>query len=71
MSGTNGIAIKGVKKLFGSEVEATDLRAGATMIIAGLAAKGKTKVDNIEHILRGYVDIDKKLNALGARITRE
>ena len=68
---TNGIAIKGVKKLSGSEVESTDLRGGAAMIIAGLAAKGTTKVDNIGHILRGYVDIDKKLNSLGAKITKE
>ena len=69
-AGCNGIAIKGVRNLSGAEVEATDLRAGATMIVAGLAAKGRTTVENIEHILRGYVDIDKKLNALGARITR-
>jgi len=69
--GTNGIAIKGVKKLSGSEVDSTDLRGGAAMIIAGLASKGKTKVDNIAHILRGYVDIDKKLNSLGAKITKE
>ena len=41
------------------------------MIIAGLAAKGRTKVDNIDHILRGYVNIDKKLNSLGAKIVKE
>ena len=69
--GTNGIAIKGVKKLSGAEVASTDLRGGAAMIIAGLVAKGKTKVDNIGHILRGYVNIDKKLNSLGAKITKE
>jgi len=64
-------AIKGVKKLSGMEVSATDLRGGAAMIIAGLAAKGKTKIDNIGHILRGYENIDKKLNSLGAKVSKE
>ncbi len=60
--------IKGVKKLSGTEVDATDLRGGATLILAGLAARGKTKVNNIEYILRGYENIDNKLNSLGAKI---
>lgn len=60
--------IKGVRKLNGGKVKSTDLRGGAALIIAGLAAKGKTKVDNIEHILRGYENLDKKLNSLGARV---
>jgi len=63
--------ITGVRKLKGTEVSATDLRGGAAAVVAALAAKGKTKVDNIEHILRGYENLDKKLNSLGAKITRE
>lgn len=63
--------IKGVRRLSGAEVFATDLRGGAAMVIAGLEAKGKTKVNNIEYILRGYENFDKKLNSLGAKITRE
>ena len=60
--------VKGVKRLSHANVEATDLRGGAAMVLAGLIAKGKTKVSNIEYILRGYENIDKKLNELGARI---
>ena len=59
---------KGVRKLNGAVVEATDLRGGAAVVIAGLVAKGKTKVNNIEYILRGYENLDKKLNKLGAKI---
>lgn len=60
--------IKGVRKLSGATVEATDLRGGAAVVIAGLVAKGKTKVNNIEYILRGYENLDKKLSKLGAKI---
>ena len=63
--------IKGVRKLFGANVLATDLRGGAALVIAGLIAKGKTRVDNIEYILRGYESLDVKLNSLGAKITKE
>ncbi len=63
--------IKGVRKLNGVNVKATDLRGGAALVIAGLVSKGKTKVENIEYILRGYEDLDKKLNKLGAKITKE
>ena len=63
--------IKGVRKLVGANVEATDLRGGATLVIAGLAAKGKTRVNKIEYILRGYDSLDKKLSKLGARISIE
>ena len=63
--------IKGVRKLNGATVEATDLRGGAAVVIAGLAAKGKTTVNNIEYILRGYENLDKKLNKLGANIQQE
>ena len=60
--------VKGVRKLSGATVEATDLRGGAAVVVAGLVAKGKTKVNNIEYILRGYENLDKKLNKLGAKI---
>ena len=61
--------IKGVRKLSGTNVKATDLRGAATMILAGLVAKGKTSIDGIEYLLRGYEDLDKKLNGLGAKIS--
>ena len=60
--------IKGVRKLYKANVESTDLRGGAAVVIAALSAKGKTKVNNIEHILRGYEKFEKKLNKLGAKI---
>ncbi len=63
--------IKGVRKLNGTNVKAGDLRGGAALVIAGLVAKGKTTVENIEYILRGYENLDKKLNNLGAKITKE
>lgn len=68
----NNLAIiEGIKNLSGARVRATDLRAGAAMVIAGLIANGITEVTNIEHIDRGYPFIEKKFNALGANITRE
>lgn len=60
--------IRGVKELTGAHVKASDLRAGAALIIAGLSAQGKTVVMENEHIERGYEDIDKKLNRMGAHI---
>ena len=60
--------IKGTRKLYGTEVKATDLRGGASLVLAGLIAKGTTKVDNIEYILRGYENLDEKLKTLGAKI---
>ena len=60
--------IKGTRKLYGSTVKSTDLRGGASMVLAGLVAKGKTEVDEIKYILRGYEGLDKKLNSLGASI---
>lgn len=62
--------VKGVKNLTGAKVEATDLRAGAAMIIAGLIAKGTTTVSSIKYIDRGYEDIVQKLSAVGADIKR-
>jgi len=61
--------IKGVRKLSGTSVKATDLRGAATMVLAGLVAKGKTNIDGIEYLLRGYENLDKKLNCLGAKIS--
>ena len=60
--------IKGTRTLYGTKVNSTDLRGGASMVLAGLSAKGTTKVDNIEYILRGYEKLDEKLNNLGAEI---
>ncbi len=62
--------IEGKPVLTGAEVKATDLRAGAALVIAGLAAKGVTEITDIEHIDRGYVNMDEKLNAMGASIKR-
>ena len=61
--------IKGPSKLIGTEVAASDLRAGAALIIAGLIAEGTTKISNIEHILRGYEDLVYKLSSVGAEIS--
>ena len=61
--------IVGPKKLIGTEVVATDLRAGAAMVAAGLKAEGKTTITNAEHILRGYEKIVEKLTNVGAKIS--
>ncbi len=63
--------IKGVRKLHGADVESTDLRGGASMILAGLSAKGNTKVGKLNYVFRGYDQLDKKLKELGANIIRE
>jgi UDP-N-acetylglucosamine 1-carboxyvinyltransferase len=62
--------VKGGKPLSGAPVMASDLRASAALVIAGLAAKGTTQVNRVYHIDRGYEDIDGKLRRLGARIER-
>ena len=62
--------IKGVRKLYGANVKATDLRGGASVVMAGIAAKGMTKVENIEYILRGYEKFDKKLQNIGVDILK-
>ncbi|NMB97934.1 MAG: UDP-N-acetylglucosamine 1-carboxyvinyltransferase, partial [Clostridiaceae bacterium] len=64
------VVVEGKSKLMGTQVKATDLRAGAALIIAGLSAEGTTEVEDIEHIDRGYVKIDDKLRALGVDIYR-
>lgn len=64
-------SINGPTKLFGDTVTATDLRAGASLVIAGLVAQGITTIREVYHIDRGYEKIDENLRALGARIWRE
>ena len=60
--------IRGVDGLHGARVKATDLRAGAALIMAGLAAEGETVVDDMVHVWRGYEAIDEKLKSLGAKV---
>lgn len=66
----NTAIITGVEKLTGAPVMATDLRASASLILAGLAAKGETIVERIYHVDRGYESIEKKISTLGANIKR-
>ena len=60
--------IRGTRKLYGANVKATDLRGGAALVLAGLSAKGITKIENIEYVLRGYENFDKKLRKIGGNI---
>lgn len=60
--------IKGVKRLYGANVKATDLRGGASLVLAATVAKGTTKIENIEYIQRGYEKFDKKLQSIGVDI---
>lgn len=62
--------VAGVEKLTGAKVKSTDLRAGASLILAGLVAKGETEISDIHHIERGYFEIEKKLKNLGAKIRK-
>jgi UDP-N-acetylglucosamine 1-carboxyvinyltransferase len=62
--------VRGVEKLSGAPVMATDLRASASLILAGLVAGGDTVIDRIYHLDRGYENIEEKLSALGAQIRR-
>ena len=66
----NVAIVTGVEKLTGAQVSAPDLRAGAALVIAGLAAEGYTIVDDIEYIQRGYEHFEKKLASLGAMIEK-
>ena len=66
----NTAVVKGVERLQGAKVMATDLRASAGLVIAGLVAEGETVIDRIYHLDRGYEALEKKLGALGARIER-
>lgn len=60
--------VQGVPSLYGASVQATDLRGGAALIIAGLAAQGKTIISNMCHVQRGYEDIEGNLKAMGAQV---
>jgi UDP-N-acetylglucosamine 1-carboxyvinyltransferase len=62
--------IEGCARLTGAKVKATDLRAGAALILAGLCAQGTTEILDIDHVDRGYIKIDEKLRKLGADISR-
>lgn len=62
--------VRGVKRLSGAPVMATDLRASASLVLAGLAAKGQTLISRVYHIDRGYQEMEKKLSKLGASIRR-
>jgi UDP-N-acetylglucosamine 1-carboxyvinyltransferase len=66
----NMAVIEGVQSLNGSEVKATDLRAGAALILAGLIAEGETVVTDIYHVDRGYMNLEDQLRELGADIER-
>jgi UDP-N-acetylglucosamine 1-carboxyvinyltransferase len=66
----NTAIIRGVERLEGATVMATDLRASASLVIAGLVARGTTTVDRIYHLDRGYERIEEKLGQLGARVQR-
>jgi len=62
--------VTGVEKLAGTQVTAPDLRAGAALVLAGLAAEGETEVYGVLHIDRGYENLETKLRSLGASIDR-
>ena len=64
------VIVQGVKRLVGAPVMASDLRASAALVLAGLAARGTTRVNRVYHIERGYERIDEKLRAVGAEIER-
>ena len=66
----NTAVVRGVDKLQGATVMATDLRASASLVIAGLVAEGETEIERIYHLDRGYEGLEKKLAALGARVER-
>ena len=61
---------EGVKKLSGAPVYSTDLRAGAALVIAGTAAEGISEIYNLQHIDRGYENIEEKFRKIGAKIKR-
>jgi UDP-N-acetylglucosamine 1-carboxyvinyltransferase len=67
----NSAIVKGVRQLSGAPVMASDLRASAALVLAGLVAKGKTDISRIYHLDRGYDRIEEKLSGLGANIRRE
>ena len=66
----NSAFVKGVKELKGAQVMSTDIRASASLVIAGLIAKGRTDISRVYHIDRGYERIEEKFHSLGAKIFR-
>jgi UDP-N-acetylglucosamine 1-carboxyvinyltransferase len=66
----NSALVRGVRTLDGAKVMATDLRASACLVLAGLVAGGETVIDRVYHLDRGYECIEEKLSQLGARIRR-
>jgi UDP-N-acetylglucosamine 1-carboxyvinyltransferase len=68
---TGSAIVEGVKQLYGAPVMASDLRASAALVIAGLVAKGKTEILRIYHLDRGYEELDQKLAGIGAKVSRE
>ena len=62
------VKVNGPQKLYGAKVDARDVRTGAALVIAGLIAKGKTEIKNIEHIERGYENLVERLKSSGASI---
>jgi len=72
LQNNNSVAlVKGVVRLVGAQVMATDLRASARLVIAGIAADGETTVDRVYHIDRGYQQIEERMQRLGVDIRRE
>jgi UDP-N-acetylglucosamine 1-carboxyvinyltransferase len=67
----NSAIVKGIDRLKGAPVMATDLRASASLVVAGLAAHGSTEISRIYHLERGYEDMVGKLQGLGARVRKE
>ena len=66
----NSAIIRGKKRLSGAEVMASDLRASAALVLAGLTCRNKTEIHRVYHIDRGYENLEEKLKQLGADITR-
>lgn len=62
--------IRGTRKLYGANIKARDLRGGAALVLAGIAGKGITTIQNIEYILRGYENLDKKIRKIGGNIEK-
>ena len=66
----NAVTVKGVPALSGAAIMASDIRAGAALVIAALSATGRTDIQRVYHIDRGYERLERKLRSLGARIRR-
>ncbi len=71
VEGSDTFLVKGRDELNGSSVEATDIRAGAALVIAGMSAEGETKIHNLHHLDRGYSELERKLRGLDAQIERK